>query len=320
MSAYVPSDSRVIGGIAIILLVVLVGGYAIARTWSPRIARCVVWPTLVFGTLGVERLVEREPPGVRMLALIAFALLVMKVLVVIEERARGMAPLSFAAWLGFAGGWLGMNPRLFLAGEKREASNAGALIRRGLSCAALGFFVLILARLAFAHSRLVASALLILGLSLVVHFGVCNLLAGAWQLRGVGCEALFRAPLLSQNLSEFWARRWNLAFSEMTASAVYRPLSPRLGRAPALMAGFGLSGLLHEMAISVPVRAGFGLPFLYFVLHGGLVLVERALSKAGRPLEGWVGRAWAFFWLAAPLPILFHRPFMAGVIWPLIGG
>ena len=73
------------------------------------------------------------------------------------------------------------------------------------------------------------------------------------------------------------------------------------------------------MAITVPVRAGFGLPLLYFMIHGGLVLVERALARAGYPLTSWAGRAWALFWLAAPLPILFHRPFLAGVIWPLIG-
>jgi hypothetical protein len=24
-------------------------------------------------------------------------------------------------------------------------------------------------------------------------------------------------------------------------------------------------------------------------------------------------------WLALPLPILFHRPFLRGVVWPLIG-
>jgi alginate O-acetyltransferase complex protein AlgI len=148
---------------------------------------------------------------------------------------------------------------------------------------------------------------------------VCNLLAGAWRLRGVACEALFRAPLRSQNLGEFWARRWNLAFSQMTAIAVYRPLAHRLGRGPALMAGFGLSGILHEMAISVPVRAGFGLPLAYFMLHGGLVLIERKLARVGHPLCGWPGRAWAIFWVVAPLPILFHRPFLAGVVWPLVG-
>src|SRR5206468_7769584 len=118
---------------------------------------------------------------------------------------------------------------------------------------------------------------------------------------------------------EFWSRRWNLAFSEMTAIAIYQPLALRLGRGPALMAGFALSGLLHEMAISVPVRAGYGLPLLYFMIQGGLVLVERALSRNGHALDGWLGRAWAYFWLALPLPLLFHRPFLAGIVWPLIG-
>jgi hypothetical protein len=320
MSAYVPSEPSVVAVLAAILFAVLIAGYTIGRYLPPAVARALAWTTLVFGTLGVERLVTDEPGGVRMVALITFALLVMKVVVMIEERARGMGPLSFGTWLGFAGAWPGMKPRLFSSAEAVSLNGAGALMRRGAIHAVIGAAFVVLARVVWTsvHSRLLATIFLLLGLSLLIHFGVCNLLAGAWRLWGVACEALFRAPLRSQNLSEFWARRWNLAFSEMTAIAVYRPLADRLGRGPALMAGFALSGLLHEMAISVPVRAGFGLPLLYFLLHGGLVLVERALSRAGHPLSGWVGRAWAIFWVLAPLPMLFHRPFLAGVIWPLI--
>jgi alginate O-acetyltransferase complex protein AlgI len=33
----------------------------------------------------------------------------------------------------------------------------------------------------------------------------------------------------------------------------------------------------------------------------------------------WVGRAWTLAWLVLPLPILFHRPFLGGVLWPPIG-
>ena len=103
----------------------------------------------------------------------------------------------------------------------------------------------------------------------------------------------------------------------MTSIAVYRPLASRLGRGPALLAGFAMSGLLHEMAISLPVRAGFGLPLAYFLIQGGLVAGERALAARGRPVAGPLGRAWTLFWLVAPLPLLFHRPFLAGVAWPL---
>src|SRR6185295_16430948 len=134
----------------------------------------------------------------------------------------------------------------------------GALLARGATHVVIGTVLILAARLAWtsAHSRLLATVLLLPGLSLLVHFGLCSLLAGTWRLLGVPCDALFRAPLVSTTLAEFWGRRWNLAFSEMTAIAVYRPLSPRVGRGAALFASFLVSGLLHEMAISLPVRAG----------------------------------------------------------------
>ncbi len=321
MSAYIPSEEGVLWVLGAFLLLVLVAGHALAGSGPLRLVRGGAWTTLVLGTWGVERLTAREPPGVRMLALILFALLVMKVIVVVEERARGMAPLTFRAWLGFAGAWLGMRPRLFVPAAAGPLRGAGALVRQGALYSLLGGVLVGLARVVWMEtgSRWLASLLLLPGLSLLIHFGLCNVLSGAWRFRGVACDPLFRAPLLCQNLGDFWSRRWNLAFSEMTVIAVYRPLVARLGRGPALLGGFALSGLLHEMALSVPVRAGLGLPLLYFLLHGGLVLLERGLATRGHPLKGWTGRAWAWFWLAAPLPLVFHPPFLAGVAWPLIG-
>ena len=170
-------------------------------------------------------------------------------------------------------------------------------------------------------ARVLATALLLPGLSLVLHFGLFNLLAGAWRLAGVDARPLFRAPLKAHSLTEFWGRRWNLAVAEMTALAVYRPLAGRFGTGAATFLAFLFSGLLHELAISVPVRAGYGLPLLYFALHGTLVLVERRLEQARRPIEcwGWLARAWTLGWLALPLPVLFHPSFLRGVVWPLIG-
>ena len=59
----------------------------------------------------------------------------------------------------------------------------------------------------------------------------------------------------------------------------------------------------------------------YFALHGVLIMIEAWLAKASRPIDRrpWIGRAWTLAWLVVPLPILFHRPFLAGVVWPLIG-
>jgi alginate O-acetyltransferase complex protein AlgI len=162
---------------------------------------------------------------------------------------------------------------------------------------------------------------LLSGLSLILHFGLFNLLAAMWQRVGVNCRTLFRAPLKSRSVSEFWGRRWNLAFSEMTSIAVFRPLSKWWGCGPAVVAGFLFSGMLHELAISLPVRAGFGLPMAYFALHALIVHLEAYLKRRGRPVEGWgwPARIWTAAWLLVPLPLLFHAAFLNELVLPLLG-
>ena len=107
----------------------------------------------------------------------------------------------------------------------------------------------------------------------------------------------------------------------MTAQAMYRPLSGIVGKTTALIIAFLFSGLLHEAAISLPVKAGFGLPMIYFVLHALLMTIEQQLEKRGMPVNKkiWAGRCWTLFWLIVPSPILFHPYFLKGIIWPIIG-
>jgi alginate O-acetyltransferase complex protein AlgI len=272
--------------------------------------RAAGWTVLLAGTAGVDRLGASSPPLARMLALIAFALLAMKAIVVNEERARGMPPLPLGRALAFSLAWLGMRPRVFASRAKAPLPGAADLLRRGARSLLLGGALVLAARVA-RHERLLATPILLVGLSLVLHFGICTVLAGLWRNRGFDCDALFRAPLRSESLGEFWSRRWNVGFSEMTTIAVFRPLAGRVGRGPAVLAGFAFSGLLHEMAISLPVRAGFGLPLLYFLIQGALVLLERRSAR--------FERAWTLACVALPLPLLFHRPFLEGVIEPLVG-
>ena len=168
---------------------------------------------------------------------------------------------------------------------------------------------------------LLATLLALVGLCMVVHFGIVTVTAGMWRWFGFDCRPIMRTPLAARSLGEFWSRRWNIAFAEMTGLAVARPLAPLLGKNAAVFAAFLASGVLHELAISVPVRAGYGLPLLYFVLHGALVLTERHLERIGWPIDraGWLAHVWTIGWLLVPLPILFHPYFIQGVVWPLIG-
>ena len=330
MNGYSPNDPATLGVVGIVLVATLAGGLILGRLPPRWYARLLAWMLTIGATAGVERLCRDEPAGVRMLAIIGGLLFGMKAVVTVEARADGMPALPAWKWLCFAALWPGMRPAIFAkTGGKRQAG-AWALVGAGCVRGSIGLALAFLAWLVWHHGRpllsdaiacVVATVLLLIGVSLVVHFGVFNILAGLWRLAGVDARPLFRAPLAARSLGDFWGRRWNLAFSEMTALGIYRPLSGVLGRGGATVAAFLASGLLHELAISVPVLAGFGLPMSYFVLHGALVLVERGLESRGRGPSAW-GRwahLWVIGWLALPVPILFHRPFLRGVVWPLIG-
>jgi hypothetical protein len=323
MSAYRPLYAvDVVGTVALLATIILVGFVAarVRPLWSARLCS---WALVLAGVVGSERLNTQEPAGFRMLAIIGALLYGMKAVVSVEVQTHGARPLSLGRWLGFAALWPGMRPGPFARRAAANLPKVGQLFLGGTARLLLGLAMVVLARLAWVltSSRLLATPPLLVGLSLIVHFGVFDVLAAAWRWQGVDCQRLFRSPLRSTNLGEFWGRRWNLAFSEMTAIAIYQPLVRVAGRGPALAASFLGSGLLHELAISVPVRAGYGLPMAYFMLHGILMTVEARLAKANWPIDrvAWIGRVWALTWLLAPLPILFHRPFLAGVVWPLIG-
>ena len=116
-------------------------------------------------------------------------------------------------------------------------------------------------------------------------------------------------------------KRWNLAFTEMVQLSLYRPLAARIGTTAAAFAGFLFSGLLHEIAITLPARGGYGRPLLYFALQGGLVLTEKALGRSDHAIDRhrWIGRIWTLAALALPLPILLVPEFLQAAIWPIIG-
>jgi alginate O-acetyltransferase complex protein AlgI len=341
---YWPVNPEVLAATLAVLAAELLAGYALTAVRRASLARGAAWGLVAAASIAVERLTAAEPAGFRMLAIVGALLYGMKGVVCIEAQAAGESRLPFARYLAFALLWFGMRPGVFARESKSNRQDedlSGELLRRGYTRLVLGMAFLAAAwiawnssladrpvlrltgddRLAFSSRELAATALLLPGLSLILHFGVFNLLAAAWRRAGFDCRALFRAPLASRSLAEFWARRWNLGFTEMTSLAVFRPLRRRLGERGAALASFVFSGLVHELAISVPVRAGFGLPLLYFALHGMATMIERRLKLSGRSLaeRPWLGRAWTMAWLVLPLPLLFHPPFLRGCFWPLIG-
>jgi hypothetical protein len=311
MSAYLPDGPGAARAAAGALAATLALALVVTRLPWTRVARPASWALVVGSLLVMDHVTGAQPAGFRMLVLIAALLFAMKAVVSVEAFAASGIRLPPLRWLAFATLWPGMRPGLF---SRLQPGRPGAwpLVGRGLAHVALGAALTLLARVAFAAgSKILATVILLPALSLLLHFGAFHVLAGLWRLAGADVSPPFRAPLRSASLGEFWSRRWNVPFSEMTSLVVYRPVSQAAGSGIGLFAAFAFSGLLHEVAISLPVRAGFGAPLLFFAIHGLLVGLERA--------RGPLGRWGTLASLVAPLPLLFHPPFVRSVLWPLLG-
>jgi alginate O-acetyltransferase complex protein AlgI len=324
VSAYRPQDFATTLIVFSIVAGELLAGFALTRRPGTVWRRLTAWIITVSATTGAERITAHEPAGVRMLAIILTLLQGMKIVVAVESDSK----LSLVRWLGFCLMWFGMRPALFATTRSGPLPQTREVFDRGVKRLLLGAALIGLAATIWMNrqpmtetaARWLATPPLMVGLSLAVHFGLFNILAAYWRWHGVDCRPLFKAPVLSTSLNEFWSKRWNVAFSEMTAIAIYRPASA-LGRTPAVVLAFVASGVLHELAISVPVKEGYGLPSLYFLLHGGLVAIETAMARRGWSVDQMpaLGRIWTLTWIVAPMPILFHLPFLRGIVWPVIG-
>jgi len=304
------------------LLIVIVGYWFVRNTriWQS-------WVLMVLSIYIVHIVFLGEHAIMRMLALIATTFTAMKVIATAESYKDKPQSLSFRAWAAFAIGWAGMRAQPFETLGQPALPEAWPKIKYGISRVLAGFVLILLAHQLAKLSintyllYLLITAVLLLAFSLILHFGLLSISAGMWRLSGVPTYYLFKTPAKSKTLNEFWSKRWNLAFSEMTSVAIFRPLKSKIGAAAALMIAFVFSGLLHELALSVPVNSGYGFPLLYFIIQGIMVIIERTLInyKAGFLQNRVFTRIWVFFWIVVPMPLLFHAQFISRVIWPLAG-
>lgn len=158
-----------------------------------------------------------------------------------------------------------------------------------------------------------------IGYMLVLHFGLFQLLSCFWRSRGIDARPLMDRPLHACSLADLWGRRWNTAFRDLMHRFIFKPLTPRLGAVLATWVGFGISGVIHDVVMSLPAGGGYGLPTLYFLTQAAGLIVER--SRIGRRIGlGHGVRGWLFTMLVliGPYPLLLHRPFLDNVVIPFV--
>jgi alginate O-acetyltransferase complex protein AlgI len=157
------------------------------------------------------------------------------------------------------------------------------------------------------------------GLFVLLGFGVPHLASIFWRRLGVNVEPIMHNPLLARSLTDFWGSRWNSAFRDVVCPLFCHPLMPKLGRGGALITGFLVSGLVHELVISFPSRGGFGGPTAYFLVQAFGVLIQRRLNTLHlvrhRVILSWIS---TFAFLTAPLPLLYPPLFVDRVVLPFL--
>ena len=227
-----------------------------------------------------------------------------------------------AGWrsLAYLVGWVGMDADAFFGSPRTNVFIPRWQWLRGLLNTMAGAALLggVSPRIP-SENHLLAGWTGLVGLILILHFGLFDLLALVWQAFGINAEPIMKKPLRARSLSEFWGSRWNLGFRRLSHDLVFQPLRARVGSAGATMAAFLASGLVHDLVISVPAGGGYGLPTAYFGIQGLGVIFER--SKVGTNVgldAGFPGRAFAVLVTAGPAFFLFHPTFVERIALPML--
>ncbi|MFT6863080.1 MAG: hypothetical protein ACJAVK_001641 [Akkermansiaceae bacterium] len=236
-------------------------------------------------------------PIVRMVGICVVLLAGMKGLVYVAWGSR----LSWGRYLVFSLAWFGMDPGTFA--QRREGLSWQGDVAWGVSLMILGTLGAWLVQTMEWRQVLV----MFLPMSLGFHFGALRVLKGGLRRAGFPVRTLFPNVLKAKGVGDFWSRRWNMGYSQMMQRLVGRPVERVMGCELGVFAVFFISGLLHEVAITVPVNAGYGLPTAYFSVHGLFVLLEGRFGKS-------LGKGGALLLVAMPLGFLFPPEFQTDVI------
>jgi hypothetical protein len=236
-----------------------------------------------------------------------------------QARARGVTsgPLRTA---GYLLAWPGMDAFAFLRPADRVAGRRRSeWLFAALNIVSGATLIWVVARRVFPAHPMLTGWIGMVGIIQVLHFGTFHLLSLGWRSAGVNAQPVMRSPLFSSSLADFWGRRWNTAFHDPATKFTFRPLRPLVGVGGATLLVFLVSGLIHELVISVPARGGYGLPTGYFLMQGAAVAGERTpLARRLGLGHGWRGWLFTAIVVAGPAFWLFPPAFVQRIVLPML--
>jgi len=222
---------------------------------------------------------------------------------------------GLAAWLT----WPGLDAIGFFATTARVCQPARAEWFFAAAKTALGAALFWFGGAVFGNHDLLRGWLGMIGIVFVLHFGLFHLLSCFWRTIGRDAPPIMNHPWAATSLSDFWGRRWNRAFRDLAHRFLFRPLTRMLNPRFALLFGFVVSGVVHEIVITVPAGGGYGGPTLYFCLQGlGIALEHTRFGKRIGLGQGWRGWLFAALMLLGPVCLLFPPVFVRNIVLPMM--
>jgi len=233
--------------------------------------------------------------------------------------AMGARP-GLKSVIGYIFCWVGMDaPAFFDRRVEVERPSVSEWLLAFLKTAlglVLYFFV---ARMFYPAHALTAGYIGLTGFLMFSFFGTFHVNSLLWRMRGVNAAPMMNSPLLTASLSEFWSSRWNLSFRDLARIFVFRPVLRRYGIVYAVFAAFVFSGFLHELLISLPANAWYGLPTIFFIIQACGVFIEKSGSGMKLGIDrGFRGRLFAAVFILVPLVLLFHPPSIENCMLPFM--
>jgi hypothetical protein len=294
-------------------------GATAERGISLEVAGAAVAPLLILPLVAIW-ITHHGPPWLLMWLLSCALWLAVKWGTLVDAWRVGLRP-GFRRSVAYMFAWPNTDALTFLDGREGTLKPTAPEWVRASLTTCFGLALLYVGvRLTHSVSALGAGWVGMIGLVLVLHFGLFQLLALAWRQAGINATSLMQSPIKSTSLAEFWGRRWNTGFSGPARRYLYRPLVERIGGPGAGLSVFVVSGLLHEAVISLPAGGGYGLPTAYFLFQAVMLQLERSRIGRriglGRGLRGWI---FVLVITAGPALLVFHPAFIREVILPFLG-
>ncbi|NUM37401.1 MAG: hypothetical protein HUU50_22900, partial [Candidatus Brocadiae bacterium] len=109
-----------------------------------------------------------------------------------------------------------------------------------------------------------------------LHFsGLIDIITGVVMQSGIMLEEVFDSPLVSQSPREFWGKRWNIYFRNVSHRNIFLPAQGKMPVVLGVICVFALSIILHEYMIWVSLGVQYlGYMTAFFSIHCAATIAQ----------------------------------------------